>query len=170
MRPIVVIAALLIPLFMNAQELPFVDIERFQGPWYVIGYKPTFMDGNWINTIESYDWDADRKRYDVLTTYRKKPGGKLKSIKQKLLPVENSNNARWIARIWFFIRADYVIYKIADDYSWVVVGHPKQKYLYIMSRTPQMDEQLYDELLRFSLTLGYHEKDIRKQPQESAKP
>lgn len=166
MKPIVAIAALLISLFMNAQELPFVDIQRFQGPWYVIGYKPTFLDGNWINTIESYDWDAERNRYDVLTTYRKTPGGKLKSITQKLLPVENSNNAFWIARIWFFIRADYVIYKIADDYTWVVVGHPKQKYLYIMSREPVMEETLYEELVQFSLSLGYERDTIRKQPQE----
>lgn len=166
MKTILFIATLSILTTMSAQTLPQVDIQKFQGPWYVIGYKPTFMDGSWINTIESYTWDEKEQRYDVLTTYKKSPDGKQKSITQKLLPVENSNNAKWIARIWFFIRADYYIYKIADDYSYVVVGHPKQKYLYIMSRQPVMEDQLYNDLVDFSVELGYKRSDIEKQLQQ----
>jgi apolipoprotein D and lipocalin family protein len=151
---------------MEAQALPQVDVSRYEGPWYVIGYKPTFMDKNWRNTVETYKWDAGKKRYDVVTTYKKSPDGKTKELKQKLLPVENSGNAKWIARIWLVMRADYIIYRIADDYSWVVVGHPEQKYLYIMSRAPQMPEELYSELADFAVSLGYKREDIVKQPQD----
>ncbi len=151
---------------MSAQELaPHVDIQKYQGPWYVIAYIPTFMDKNWINTIESYTWNEEDKVYDVLTTYQKKPGGKQKSLTQTLLPVEGTNNAKWIAKIWFFIRADYSIHKVADDYSWVVMGHEKRKYMYIMSRKPVMDEKLYQELYAYALKLGYKKEDIKRQPQ-----
>lgn len=152
----------------NAQELaPHVDITKYQGSWYVIALKPTFVDGDWLNTIESYYWNEKKKVYDVVTTYTKKPGGKVKTIKQELLPVEGSNNASWIAKVWLFVRADYSIHKVADDYSWVVVGHPKRKYLYIMSRKPVMDEKLYNELLNYSISLGYKKEDIKKQLQEA---
>ncbi len=154
-------------LLMNAQELaPHVDIIKYQGPWYVIAYKPTFMDANWINTIESYTWNEKKQVYDVLTTYNKKPGGKRKSLSQELLPVKGSNGASWIAKIWWFIRADYSIHKVADDYSWVVMGHPKRKYMYIMARTPKMDPTLYKELYNYALSLGYKAEDIKLQPQQ----
>lgn len=152
---------------MKAQELaPYVDIQKYQGPWYVIAYKPTFLDGNWINTIESYTWCEEKGVYDVLTTYNTKPGGKRKSLKQELIPVKGSQGASWVAKIWWFIRADYSIHKVADDYSWVVMGHPKRKYMYIMARTPKMDENLYQELYKYALSLGYKAEDIKRQPQQ----
>ncbi len=167
MKNLVLAALLFTTSFsMKAQELaPYVDIQKYQGPWYVIAYKPTFMDASWINTIESYTWNTEKGVYDVLTTYTKKPGGERKSISQELLPVKGSNNASWVAKIWWFIRADYSIHKVADDYSWVVMGHPKRKYMYIMSRTPVMDEKLYKELYDFALNLGYKAEDIKRQPQ-----
>ena len=152
---------------LNGQTLPQVDIHQYEGSWFVIGYKPSALDKKWIDTEEIYTWDEKKGRYDVVTKYKKGPGGKQKTITQKLLPVSNSGNARWIARIFLFIRADYVVYKIADDYSYVVVGHPKQKYLYIMSRKPQMNQELYDDLVGFSLTLGYKKEEIVKHVQES---
>jgi len=168
MKAPLLIIALLISSAMKAQTLPEVDLRKYEGDWYVIGYKPSALDKNWINTVESYAWDQQKQLFDVVTTYKKKPDGKQKSITQKLLPVANSNNAKWIARIWLFIRADYVIYKIADDYSYVVVGHPKHKYLYIMARKPQMSEALYDELVNFAVSsLGYSRNDIVKHLQES---
>lgn len=149
---------------MDAQTLPDIDIRRYQGDWYVIGAKPTKMDKDWTDVKESYAWDEKKHRFDVVTTYCTSPAGKQKTLKQKLLPVANSNDAQWIARIGWFIRADYVIYKIAPDYSYVVVGHPEQKYLYIMARTPQMEEELYRQLVDFAVTLGYMREEIRKIP------
>lgn len=151
---------------VSAQNLPQIDIQKYQGPWYVIGYKPSPLDSKWKNTIESYSWDAEKKWYNTTTTYNKEAGGKIKTTHLKLIPVENTNNAKWIARIHLFIRADYVIYKIADDYSYVVVGHPKQKYLYIMARKPEMDEKLYLDLVEFSVKeLHYSASDIVRHDQ-----
>lgn len=149
---------------MDAQTLPDIDIRRYQGDWHVIGAKPSTLDEDWMDVTENYTWNEKKHRFDVVTTYRTEPGGKLKTLKQKLLPVANSNDAKWIARIGWFIRADYVIYKIAPDYSYVVVGHPKRKYLYIMARTPQMEEELYRQLVDFAMTLGYMREEIVKLP------
>jgi apolipoprotein D and lipocalin family protein len=168
MKTSLILLILLTPFSMKAQTLPEIALKQFEGDWYVIGYKPNRFDKKWINTVEGYTWDAKKNRYDVLTTYNTRRGGRQKSISQKLLPVANSNNARWTARIWLFVNVDYVIYRVADDYSYVVVGHPEQKYLYIMSRKPRMSEELYEELVSFSVSaLGYKREDIRKQLQES---
>lgn len=150
---------------MIAQQTS-IDTGKYQGDWYVIGFKPSFLDKNWINTKEHYTWNTEKGYFDVVATYNKRVGGKQKSAGEKVIPVEGSRNSKWIARIGFFIRADYYIYKIADDYSYVVVGHPKQKYLYIMARKPTMDEKTYQELVDFSVTVGYKKEEIVKHIQE----
>ena len=168
MKTSLILLILLTPFALKAQLLPEIALKKFEGDWYVIGCKAARFGNKWINTVQGYTWDEKRNRYDVLTTYTTKPGGRKKIISRKLLPVANSANARWTARTWLFINVDYVIYRIADDYSYAVVGHPKQKYLYIMSRKPRMSEELYEELVGFSVSaLGYRREDIRKQLQES---
>jgi apolipoprotein D and lipocalin family protein len=161
------IVLLFISSLMNAQTLPGIDANRYEGDWYVIGFKPSWLDKNWIDTREHYDWNADAGRFDIVAHYRTEIGGKEKTKRQRLLPVKNSHNSKWIARIGLFIRADYFIYKIADDYSYVVVGHPKHKYLYIMARKPSMDEDLYMQLVDFASTLGYAREEIVKHVQET---
>lgn len=154
---------------MDAQQTQLIDPIKYQGDWYLIGSKPSFLDKNWINTKEHYTWDAQNGFFDVVATYNKKPGGKLKTTKEKVIPLADSNFTKWTARIWLFIHADYYIYKIADDYSYVVIGHPKQKYLYIMARKPEMDADLYREMIEFAVDLGYKREEILRHVQESQK-
>lgn len=158
----VVLSVICICMKTSAQELPAIDVDKYRGDWYVIGFKPSFLDKKWMNIMESYLWNFEKQRFEVEASYTKRPDGKIRHVSQKLFPVENTNNARWTARIWFFIRADYWIYKIAPDYSYVVVGHPKQKYVYIMARRPEMEEQLYNDLVDFCVSIGYERKDIQR--------
>ena len=46
---------------------------------------------------------------------------------------------------WPF-KAKYWIIDLADDYSYAVVSHPNKKYLWILSRTPFMKEEIYKQI------------------------
>jgi apolipoprotein D and lipocalin family protein len=52
-------------------------------------------------------------------------------------------------KVQFFwpFRGKYWIIDLADDYSYAVVSHPNRKYLWILSRTPQMPEEIFREIL-----------------------
>jgi len=60
--------------------------------------------------------------------------------------VPNSGNARLKVQFFWPFRGDYWIFELADDYSWAVVGSPKRNYLWILARSPEMDEQLYNNI------------------------
>ena len=47
---------------------------------------------------------------------------------------------------WPF-RGDYWIIELDRDYRFAVVGSPSREYLWILSRTPTLDEAVYRELL-----------------------
>ena len=39
------------------------------------------------------------------------------------------------------------IIALGEDYEYAVVGHPGRNYLWILSRTPSMDDALYNQIL-----------------------
>jgi len=50
-------------------------------------------------------------------------------------------------------------------YQWAVVGHPSRNYLWILSRSPQMDASLYDRLLSLVSAKGYDLSALKRTPQ-----
>lgn len=49
-------------------------------------------------------------------------------------------------------------------YEWVIVGDLKREYFWVLSRTPTMNEVLYQELLDKAEALGYERSKVRKSP------
>jgi apolipoprotein D and lipocalin family protein len=53
------------------------------------------------------------------------------------------------------IKVDYWVIDLAPDYSYVVVGHPDHKFLFIMSRKPTMPKAEYEEIVVHCKAMGY---------------
>ena len=49
----------------------------------------------------------------------------------------------------------YWILELDPDYRYAVVGHPSRNYLWILSRTPQMEDALYRDLMQRIEGHGY---------------
>ena len=52
-----------------------------------------------------------------------------------------------------------------NDYS--VVGDPKREYLWILSRTPELSEPVYQDILRRVQALGFNPGKLEKTPQKA---
>ena len=50
---------------------------------------------------------------------------------------------------------DYWIIVLAPDYSYVAVGGPDRNYMWILSRTPSMDEAVLQQILEQVKQNGY---------------
>ena len=57
----------------------------------------------------------------------------------------------WLPFVW----ANYWVIDLADDYSYAVIGEPGRKYLWILSRTPKMDDAVYEKILGRIKEQGY---------------
>jgi lipocalin len=57
----------------------------------------------------------------------------------------------WLPLVW----GDYWVVGLADDYSWAVVGSPDDKYLRILSRTPELSGQSYERALGSARDNGF---------------
>lgn len=52
------------------------------------------------------------------------------------------------------------------DYQWALIGSKSGKYLWILSRTPQMDDVTYKKILDKARSLGYDPERLYRVPQK----
>jgi apolipoprotein D and lipocalin family protein len=139
---------------MNNQPVKRVDIMAYAGRWYSLYSTPTFMDKHWRRKIETYVIHPDGY-YAVFTTYNIVGEQKRKYIRSKLFVVRGTGNAVFKAQVVWPFKHDYWVIELAEDYSYVVVGHPKHKNLYIMSRKPELPKELLLDIIDRCNKKGY---------------
>ncbi len=86
---------------MEAMEtVPFVDIKRFMGDWFVIANIPTFIEKDATNAIESYKLNKKGEIETTFTFYQNSPNGLKKEYRPKGFIYNSKTNAEW--RMQFF--------------------------------------------------------------------
>ena len=129
---------------MVPETVPSVDVVRYCGTWYEIASFAPKEERNCVKTKAEYM--LNRSGYvDVRNSCRRK--GREKSIKAKAFIVPDTGGAKLTVRFFRFIKGDYWIVDLAEDYSWAVVSTPTAGSLWILSRTPYMDETLYGSIV-----------------------
>ncbi len=131
-----------------------LDLKKYAGTWYSLYSIPTIFDKGSRKTTTRYTLNKDGY-YNVLTTYKKLDEEKIYSRESKMFPSEESSNGELKAQFVWPIKVDYWIIELAEDYSYVVVGHPDHKFLFIMARTRKMQKKTYDEIVSRCKNKGY---------------
>ncbi len=147
------------------ETLKFVDINRFMGNWYVIANIPTFLEHGAHNAIESYSLAEDGT---VNTTFKFNQGafdGPLKTYNPRGFIQDKESNAVWGMQFIWPIKAEYRIIYLTEDYSQTVIGRTKRDYVWIMARTPSINEEDYQRIVDFLKTQGYDTSKLQKVPQ-----
>ena len=145
--------------------VPYVDLARFMGPWYVIANIPTFIEKDAYNAVERYELDADGT---IATTFTFRAGGfdgEEKRYTPRGFVVDRTSNALWGMQFVWPIKADYRIIWLSDDYTQTVIGREKRDYVWIMARAPEISDADYQRLLAFVGAQGYDVTQVRRVPQ-----
>ncbi len=129
------------------QTVSSVDVNRYSGKWYEIAsYPQRFQKGCHCTTAE-YTLSPDGYLIVENRCNRGSVNGKQSYIKGKAFVEKNSGNAKLKVQFFWPFRAKYWIIDLAEDYTYAVVSHPNRKYLWILSRTPTMNDILYQQIL-----------------------
>lgn len=146
-----------------------VDLERFMGDWYVIGFIPIslpfFSEADAHNGIESYRL-ADDGTIEVTYTFRDGAfDGRERRFTPKAWVHDPTTNAEWrIQFVWPF-KAAYLIVHLDEDYRRTIIGVPDRGNAWILARTPDVSDAEYEELRRIAGDLGYDVGKIQRVPQ-----
>ncbi|MBW6490366.1 MAG: lipocalin family protein [Lentimicrobium sp.] len=142
-----------------------VDLERYAGKWYDVASFPVrFQKGCHCTTAE---YTLMPEGY-IKVDNRCRKGGfneKISGITGKAFSVKESNNTKLKVQFFWPFRSDYWIVRLDKDYSWAVVSNSSMKYLWILSRTPEMDEEIFQNIIEDLKNDGYDTDKLVKVPQ-----
>lgn len=138
------------PLTVDNSPIKAFDIKRFQGKWYEIARFNHRFERNMEYCTAVYT-PKDDGTIKVTNTGKKK--GEWKTVVGKGKMTETPG----LLRVSFFgpFYSDYRILMLDPDYSYALVGGENDKYLWILSRTPQLEKDVKDSILKEASRRGY---------------
>jgi apolipoprotein D and lipocalin family protein len=144
-----------------------VDIEKYLGRWFEIArYETSFQkDCDFVTATYS---PLDDGEVRVLNQCRRDGAySELDSAKGKAWIKDTKSNAKLKVQFFWPFSGDYWIMELDEEYNLAVVGHPKRKFLWILSREPKISQELYDEIIDRIESQGYDSSKLRKTAQPS---
>jgi apolipoprotein D and lipocalin family protein len=142
------------PANATVQTVSSVDLRRYTGVWYEIARLPNRFQKNCTSDVTATYTLRDDGKIRVLNQCLDE-SGKRKSAEGTARVVEGTSNAKLKVTFFWPFYGDYWILDLGSNYEYAVVGEPRRKYFWILSRTPQFNDQLYKQILERGARQGY---------------
>ena len=149
----------------TVKTIPSLDVQRYMGTWYEIAKYPNWFQKKCVsNTKAVYSARADGT-LKVLNSCKTADGevseaeGTARQIGAKDSPkLEVRFAPAWLSFIPM-VWGDYWVIDLDAQYQVAVVSDPRREYLWILSRTPQLDKKTYEDVLQ---RIQNQQFDVRK--------
>ena len=146
-------------------------MPRYMGRWYEIAKFPNWFQRQCVgNTSASYSLGADG-RVQVRNECRRQ-NGEMEQAMGQARQIGSTTSPRLQVRFapqWLsllpFVWGDYWVIDLDERYELVAVSEPKREYLWILSRTPVVDEVRYAALLTRLAAQGLDVRRLESTPQ-----
>jgi len=143
------------------QTVAKVDPSRYMGRWYEIARLPNRFQNGCVGSYTDYSL-RDDGQISVLNSCRDEKDDKLRQVKGRAWVVDHASNARLKVSFFWPFRSDYWIIKLGKEYEYTVVASPNRKYLWVLSRTPTMNDDLYADIMKEVERQGFDVKNVLK--------
>lgn len=147
-----------------------ISIKEFMGRWFVVANIPTFFDKGTINNVEEYSCDEEGKNVTVNFLYSSQDSATKGCIRQRAVVNDPIQGTEWKLTPEFGIplpvSLPYLIVDCAEDYSSCIIGMPKRQHVWIMTRDPNPDERVVEELIRKAQAFGYDVTKVQRVKQD----
>ena len=162
-----------------------VNLSEYTGTWYEIARFPMYFQRKCASDVTatyslnikagvkggldasaSELTNADVESVGVLNAC-KKSNGEMMQANGLATPANQTGSELKVTFLPKWLRwlpcgkADYCVLDLADDYSHALVGTPDRKYLWILSRTPNMTQSAYDSLTETARMQGFDTTQLK---------
>ena len=148
------------------KTVEYVDVQRYMGTWYEIAKFPQKFENGLVGVTANYTLLPNGKVRVVNSGYKNDFNGKLKTAKGKAWITDKKTNAKLKVSFFWPFAGNYWILELGKDYEYAVVGDQSRKYLWILSKTPRMEDHLYNDLQKRAQEKGFDIAKLEKNPQK----
>jgi apolipoprotein D and lipocalin family protein len=155
------------------QTVAAIQVPRYMGVWFEIAkYPNSFQKKCVANTQATYSLladntvrvvnrctESDGKVKEAIGTARQIGEASSPRLKVRFAPAWLS----FLPMVW----GDYWVIDLDPDYKLVAVSEPERNYLWVLSRTPKVEPQAYQQLLGRLQSKGFELSKLERTRQES---
>jgi apolipoprotein D and lipocalin family protein len=144
----------------NITPVDNFHIERYLGKWYEIARLDHSFERGLTSVSAEYSLRSDGGLRVINRGYSQKEN-KWKEIEGKGYFVDRKNLG--FLKVSFFgpFYGSYVVFDLdRDNYSYALVCGPDKSYLWILARSPKMDDNLKKRLVDKAAVLGFDTKKL----------
>lgn len=145
------------PAMIDKTTIQKFDLNRYLGVWYEIARFPHSFEKDLVGVTATYEMMNNGKIRVLNQGYKGSFTGELKKAYGKAKTT--SIPAKLKVSFFLFFYADYNILELDSAYQWALVGSSTPNYLWILCRTPHLEEDLYKQISEKAKARGY---DISK--------
>lgn len=142
-----------------------VDLQRYLGTWFEIARFENRFQKGCSETTATYASAGERK-LEVINRCLK--DGEVDEARGRARVADPNTQSKLEVSFFGPFWGDYWIVALDEDYRWALVGSPTRDYLWILSRTPQLDAGTFDEIVSAAKQQGFETERLLLTPQTGA--
>ncbi len=140
---------------MDNSTVNELDLDRYMGLWYEIARFDHNFERGLVGVTAEYQMRPDGKISVINRGYKNSLNGKLKVAKGKAKQPNPDEPGKLKVSFFLFFYAGYYVMELDPDYQWALIGSSTEKYLWILSRTPQLTDEVRNNILKLAEARGY---------------
>ncbi len=169
---LVLALALALPLYAAPPQplslVPTLDLDRYLGRWYEIARFQHSFEKNIVGATAEYALRADGKIEVLNSGFKKTLDGSYTSVKALAWRPDNSKPGALKVRFFGLFTSDYLVFGLDEEnYSWALVGNNSRKFLWFLSRTPTISEELMAKMRAIAEAQGFDVSKLYLVPQKA---
>ena len=149
----------------SVKTIVALDVPRYLGTWYEIAKFPNWFQKKCVGNTKAVYTAKPDGNLRVLNSC-KTAGGETSEAEGAARQIGAKDSPRLEVRFapeWLsflpLVWGDYWVIDLDPQYQVAAVSDPRREYLWVLSRTPQLDPRVYEELLQ---RLKQQQFDIQK--------
>ena len=156
----------------SVRTIAALDVPRYLGTWYEIAKFPNWFQKKCVSNTKAVYTAKPDGNLRVLNSCSTANGeiSEAEGLARQIGPKDSPKLEVRFAPEWLsflpMVWGDYWVIDLDSQYQVAAVSDPKREYLWVLSRTPQLDPKVYDDLLQ---RLKQQQFDIQKLERTSQK-
>jgi len=139
----------------NVAPVQNFDLQRYLGKWYEIARLDHSFERGLIKVSAEYSLRDDGGVKVINRGYSASKGEWKEAVGKAFFVREKNEGYLKVSFFSIFYGAYVVIELDQEDYQYSLVSGPDKSFLWVLSRTPEMDPDVYQRLISKASALGF---------------